>query len=390
MKKNLIMFNMSHRFEWEKGVINRNAHVLNTLIERGIFDRVLSVDFLPFNPRKKAKVLLKGRPWKKNANTVFHRLNTRVDADPTHKGVFRMTSMNIKHLPKIMQELGMKEEETVMWSYNPLIAKELEPYNKTLQVFDAVDNWIEHSSYADQKEHIQDCYALIKKNSDVIFTVSEGLVDFFERLPNVFYIPNGVDAEDFENAACDKTLLPKALQQKKQRIIGYHGIIQSRVNFSIFSYLAEKHSTWQFLIIGPVWKEVEAEMKVLKKFDNIHVIDFVPYTKLPGVIACFDAAMIPHKVDAFTHSMNPLKMYEYLAAGKPIVSTPVAGAEQFQDLITLSISPEDFSTNLEEVLKNDSEKLRQRRKQMAKQYSWNNRVDLMMDIIARAETTQTD
>lgn len=390
MKKNLIMFNMSHRFEWERGVINRNAHVLNNIIDRGIFQTVISVDFLPFNTRKRAKVMLKARPWKRNADTVFYRLNTRVDKDQKRKGLYGMTSLNLKHLPEVMKQLAVREEETVMWSYNPLVAPELERYNKAFHIFDAVDNWIEHSSYADQKEHIQECYASIKKNSDVIFTVSEGLVDFFERQSNVFYIPNGVDAEDFENAACDKTLLPKQLQEKKQTIIGYHGIIQSRVNFSIFSYLAEKHPTWQFLIIGPVWKEVEPEIKALKKFKNIHILDFVPYAKLPAVISCFDATIIPHKVDAFTHSMNPLKMYEYLAAGKPIVSTPIAGAEQFQDLIALSISPEDFSTNLEGALKNDSDKLRQRRKQMAKEYSWNNRVDLMMDIIAREELQATE
>lgn len=385
MKKHLILFNMSHQFDWDAGIVNRNYHILRELSRRKIFDTILSIDFLPFNTKKRIKVLVKGRPWQRNPQTIFHRLGTRVDKDTSSPELYHMTALDLRFLKEIMRQLSMREEEALLWLYNPLIAPHLEAFPRSAVVFDAVDNWVEHPSYASRVDTVKDCYATIRKRADLIFTVSEGLIDFFGKQSNVFYVPNGVDAELFASARCALSLLPKKLREQKKPLIGYHGIIQSRVNFSILQYVAEKHPEWNLLLIGPVWKEVAADVRALQRRSNVFHLNAVPYSTLPQLLSCMDACVIPHAIDAFTQSMNPLKMYEYLAAGKPIVATPVAGADQFQDLITIAVSPEDFSTGLSTSIAKDTAQLRERRKKMAAEYSWKRRVDVMLECLERAQ-----
>lgn len=377
MKRTLIICNMSYQSDWDAGMVNRNYHVLQGLLHADEFDQVLSIDFLPFTFKKKLKVLWKQRLFKRNKNTLGRSLSCRVDKDEKRGDLYHMTALNLKSLPKIMRKLNIEEERTTIWLYNPFAAHLFEEYPNAVKVFDAVDNWIEHSSYQDRTEELQGYYNSIKHNADIIYTVSEAMVDFFDKKENVYYIPNGVDISHFAGKECGVERIKKL----KGPIIGYHGVIQTRINFSILNYLAEKHEEFQFVLAGPVWKEVADDVKKLQKHKNVHVLGMTPYEKLPELISCFDVAIIPHKVDTFTQTMNPLKMYEYLAAGKPIISTPVAGADQFHDLILLAVSPEDFSAHIAEIIEEDSVEMMERRMTAVEQHDWSGRIEVMLNIL---------
>ncbi|HLD21413.1 MAG TPA: glycosyltransferase [Patescibacteria group bacterium] len=377
MKKGLILFNMSTRVEWDQGIVNRNYHVFQALKKSNEFDTILSIDFLPFTFKKKIKTMLKGKPWHKNNETVYKSFAVRVDRDVEDQRIFYMTALHARSLKKIVQALHFPDDITI-WSYNPFMAPILTDFSNAFVVFDAVDNWAEHPAYAKFVPKIESYYKIIQKRSNLIFTVSEGLVDFFGKKEHVFFVPNGVDSEHFKQGTCNK----EWKNNHSAAVIGYHGVIQSRVNTAIFEYLAKKHPTYQFIIAGPIWKEVKSACTMLqKKYKNIQFIGSIPYAELPDIISCFDVAIIPHKIDAFTQSMNPLKLYEYLAAGKPVVASAIAGADQFQDLVQLAVSPEDFSSKIVEALQTDSDELRNRRQHMAALHSWNKRTTLLFDIL---------
>lgn len=378
---------MSYRKDWNRGVLNRNYHVLQGIVDSGYFDTILSVDFLPFSFKKKMKVLLSQRPFMKQSTTVFKTLGTRVDADPDKTQLFHMTATSLRHLRKALAAIDFPEDVTV-WSYTPFIAEHLDvlpPYSQF--VFDAVDNWVEHPAYGTHVERLKKDYAILQDSADVIFTVSEVLVDFLGKKEHVFFVPNGVDAVHFGSGVCKQPYgrdVSREQNIEQQKIIGYHGVIQSRVNIAIIEHLAENFPEYYFVIVGPVWKEMREVTSRLDKKNNVEFLGAVSYHELPNIISCFDAAIIPHKVDTFTQSMNPLKLYEYLAAGKPIVATPIAGAEQFQDLIQIAVSADDFAKELRLALQNDSDELRKRRKQMAETYAWENRIHVMLDILDKA------
>lgn len=385
--KSLILFNMSYQSDWGKGIVNRNYHVFQALKRSGEYEAILSIDFIPFSFRKKARMLLREGMLKKNNLTVHQSLSCRVDRDPQQSHHYTMTALHTRSLTEVLKKIAFPVEELTIWSYNPFIAAECvqlhTAYPGSLFIFDAVDNWIEHPSYADYRDQLENAYLRIKKDADIIFTVSEGLVDFFGKRQNVFYVPNGVDTVHFQEGACTPSIQQLLFQKPRagKYVVGYHGIIQSRLNFLVFDYLATKHPDIDFVLIGPAWKESRHDVASLQKLPNVHIVGALPYAYLPSAIQCMDVAIVPHKVDALTHSMNPLKLYEYLAAGKPIISTPVAGADQFQDLVQTAISPEDFSTHIVRLLDQEEPALRERRIAMARTHDWKQRIDIMLDII---------
>lgn len=382
MKHALLLLNMSYQRDWDSGIVNRNYHLLQTIIHEEQFVPIIACDFIPFSFRTIVKTLLLGRPWKRNSTTIFRRWHTRVDCVNKEKGIYHVVTIHTRYLNAVLTVLNLEEQQTILWSYHPFTSTLFEGRHWALTVFDAVDNWCEHPSFAGVKKELTTHYACIRKNANVIMTVSEALVDFFEKKEHVYFIPNGVDAKHFSSATCDSGLLPSYTASRHPRI-GYHGIIQSRVNFALLQYIAEHRPSWELILAGPVWKEVQADLDALLELPNVHYIGPVPYQQLPRLTTCFDCALIPHRVDTLTQTMNPLKIYEYLASGLPIVTTPVPGSEQFQDLITTVVSPEECITAIEKELAQQSPQLRQRRIHMAEQHSWHARFETMRTIIER-------
>ena len=105
------------------------------------------------------------------------------------------------------------------------------------------------------------------------------------------------------------------------------GVIQERVDFSLIATLARQRAGMHFLIVGPVWKG--AGLTPIGGLKNVHVLGAVPYREIPGILHACDVGIVPHKRDALVASMNPLKIYEFLAAGLPVITT---SADDFQAL----------------------------------------------------------
>lgn len=379
MDSTLVMFNMSSRSEWEAGMVNRNYHILQAIREAKQYTRIVSVDFLPFSFRTRLKVFIKGAPWKRSSRTVSWRFFSSAERDKNDPSLVYVTALSLGAVETLLKKMDIRADETTFWSYNPFASEVHAKYPNAFHVFDAVDNWIEHPSYQSRKAELETHYQTIRRHADVIFTVSEGLLELFEKARNAFFVPNGVAVSHFAGTRCDTAFLPV----EQRPVIGYHGVIQSRINIHMLDYVTEKLPDCQFVLAGPVWKDVKKEISKLAKRSNVHVIGMVPYGQLPSLISCFDATIIPHKIDSLTQSMNPLKIYEYLAAGKPIVATAIPGADQFQDLVKLAVSPEEFVQKIQKVLETDNEELVQRRVAMARQHSWKQRLQVMNGAIDR-------
>ncbi len=380
-QKTLLMINMSFAYDWDHSIVNRNFHILQQARNSGEFAKIISVDFFPFTWKKQVKYLLRDQPWKKNEHTIEQGNTWTLETIEGNKNDIRARVLRLRDLPKVLEKIQVEDsEDLVVWSYNPLATDVFDFFPSATHVFDAVDNWLEHGSYAAMKPQLEEGYQRIREEADCIFTVSQAMVDFFGKRDNVLYIPNGVDVDFFANGRCT---VP-AISGLKGPVIGYHGNIQSRVNFALLEYLVDKHADFQFVLAGFIWKEVKAQVAHLAKKPNVTIITETPYEELPNIIACFDIAIIPHTIDQFTQSMNPLKLYEYIAAGKPVITTAVAGVEQFGDLVTLAVSPEDFSKGIEDVIQNDTVEQIERRMQAADAHRWEGRWALMQERLLEA------
>jgi glycosyltransferase involved in cell wall biosynthesis len=170
-------------------------------------------------------------------------------------------------------------------------------------------------------------------------------------------------------------------------IIGYIGTIQSRVDINLLEYLAQKNPDKSLVLIGPIWPEFLKKIRRpaieirLKKYKNVYFLGRKSYQESPKYIHQFDVAIIPHKLDEFIKYTHSLKLLEYLACGKPVVTTPASGAEKFSHLIYIAQDYRDFNEKIQKALTENNPELVRLRLEAARENSWSLRFEKMMELI---------
>ncbi|MFA4937560.1 MAG: glycosyltransferase, partial [Patescibacteria group bacterium] len=247
-----------------------------------------------------------------------------------------------------------------------------------LKVFDGVDNWLQHSAYNKIQDRLTLNYQTIRHQADLIFTTSNEMVRYFDRQHDIYYVPNGIRLQHFEQMP---KLVGRDIAELPRPIIGYVGIIQQdRIDLNLISYLAEHNPRKSFVFIGPVWSNYKKQVaEKLSQYPNIYWLGQKHYSEVPSYINQFDVAIVPHLVNEFGKHTSLLKVLEYLACGKPVVATPTAGTDAFKQVISIAAEPEQFNQHLLKELSNNDEKKIKQRKKIASLHTWQNRVNFMLD-----------
>jgi glycosyltransferase involved in cell wall biosynthesis len=391
----IILFNMSSYNEWQKGVANRNYHIFNCLLNDERVKRILSVDFLPFSFKRAVRNYLENILFGiKNKEVIYNDLTTK--CFKINEKLFVFSTIDSFFFPsKVIEKINLvlnkifKESfyPRIIWSYFPMFVDYFGKLKENLTVFDTVDNWILHPSYAKFKEKLKENYKIIAEKSDIIFTVANTLIDFYKDLgreKDVYFIPNGVNVEFFK----EPTEIPKEFKNIPRPIIGFVGIIQQRVDIDLIEYLASKNRDKSFVLIGPIWpqflkrlRKPTIDIKKLKKYKNIYLLGRKPYQKIGNYIHQFDVAIIPYKLTEFIKFTSPLKLYEYLATGKPVVTTPIPQTEQFSHLIYLAKDYREFNEKIQKALNENKKEMAQLRIKIAEENSWKKRYEEMINLI---------
>lgn len=195
-------------------------------------------------------------------------------------------------------------------------------------------------------------------------------------------ISKGVNVEILD---CDAELSEypidflEKMKNNKKSIIGYIGIANmGRIDSDLLDFLLEKRPDWQFVFIGPADSDL-AERYL--KYKNVHYILPVDYQSLPDYISYFDVAIVPFKINEHTKGNDLLKFHDFLAMGKPIVSTEIGGANDIRDVIRIAQGPSDFLEKIEKSLFDDSHDDVLKRKNVALKNSWHNRIKELEQLI---------
>jgi glycosyltransferase involved in cell wall biosynthesis len=163
-------------------------------------------------------------------------------------------------------------------------------------------------------------------------------------------LSHGVDIEHFSKAVAGRAEI-EALKDVPNPIIGYFGLFDQRSDQEILIHLLETHPEWSLLVVG---RSVTC-MERLKQFNNFHHLGPVSYEELPGYAAYFDVCIIPYLVNEFTENINPLKLKEYLATGKPVVSTALPEALNLGQWIQVVHSSGEFVEAVALALESNAE-----------------------------------
>jgi len=364
---------MSSLAEFNKGMTNTNAHVFKWIKNRKDVDRIMFVDFNQFNPLTKLKYLIKNQIYLKNENTISKSINYRLDK--ISDKIFHFLGTNYLSIESIVKKLNWSNLE--VWSFNPFDTNFLE-FKDAIKIFYTIDDWRKNKLFTGQKEKLDRNYKIIAQKADYILYNGKRLKnDLWNNIDKAYWTPNGVEVEYFKNPGNSpepsKNKIDEILNNSSGPVIGYLGVITpDRVDFELLEYVIKNNQDKFFVLAGPVWQGFDSSY-LNNKYKNIIFTGMMYYPDKPYLFSKFDVCLIPHKISDFIQSMDPIKLYDYLAAGKPIVSTKVIGTQQFSHLVYCAENKKEFSNMIGKALKEDSEDLKKQRIEVVQPHSWKNR-----------------
>jgi glycosyltransferase involved in cell wall biosynthesis len=226
------------------------------------------------------------------------------------------------------------------------------------------------------------------RRADLVFIASDTLLEAKRRLnPATHVSPHGVDLKHFGRSQDDGLQTPADAAALGRPVVGFFGLVERWIDLDLIDYLAECRPGWTFLLIGRV---AVPEDQVPRR-PNIHYLGRRPYEHLPAYGKQFDAAIIPYRLTQQVLHANPIKLREYLAMGKPIVSVSTPEIDKYADVVEIARSPEEFLSKLDAVLARplSPAEVRSRMDRVASE-SWDARLLNVMDVVGRRLSPPTD
>lgn len=242
-------------------------------------------------------------------------------------------------------------------------------------IYDCMDN---HHGFEDNsKDNILLEQQLFKKSNYTIVT-SNYLNKVAKKYnsKNIEIIKNAGDFNHF-NISQKKLLIPDDISNIKTKIIGYYGAIAEWFDTEILEQLAINHNDKTIVLIGNITNNKVG--KLSKKYKNILLLGEKPYSILPNYLQKFDVCIIPFILNELIKATHPVKIFEYLAAGKPIVATKMPEILNLKEVVFFS-KKEDFSKQVDQALKTNSRNLIKSRIDIAKKNTWNIRANDLINL----------
>ncbi len=227
---------------------------------------------------------------------------------------------------------------------------------------------------------ITECDLTLTRRANHVFVAPPSLVAAKQAInPNTTYSPHGVDVDMFARAQAPDTVVPARAASLPGAVIGYFGLIAPWTDVALLVHLARQRPDWSLLLIG----FASADVSELASLPNVHLVGPQPYETLPEWAKAFDVAIMPYGHNQMVANNNPLKLREYLATGKPVVSTPTPEVQRFSGLVEVASDPEAFVQAVERALQDDSPERIQARMHAVRDMSWDHRVEQTWDTVGK-------
>ena len=272
-------------------------------------------------------------------------------------------------------------ENYIAWYYTPMMLPLSEELNPAAVVYDCMD---ELSAFKNAPAQLREREAELFRRADLVFTGGRSLYEAKrEQHDSVYCFPSSIDVKHFRRAL-EATTDREDQQNIKRPRIGFVGVIDERMDIELLGKAAELRPDWQFVMIGPVVKISEED---LPKGENIHYLGGKNYDELPEYIAGWDVAMMPFAINESTRFISPTKTPEYLAAGRPVVSTPIRDVVRpYGDSgrVRIAETAEEFVAAIDRSLNEDLDALRTKANEFLDTMSWDKTQSSMSELISEA------
>ncbi len=300
-----------------------------------------------------------------------------VDPDDDTAGLAGRAAGGADHLADFVRDSlragGFDPRQTIAWVC-PVVQGFAEIARKLCFrkiVVDLIDDQRTWPAGDGERARLQAEYEGTLRVADLVFANSAGnRARFADLRGDIVVVPNGAELADGSEPIddCEQfAALPRP-------IIGYVGNMRHRVDWELVRELAQRRPSWSFVLIGPIEEGVVPP--TVLALPNVIFAGPAPYRAARSWMRSFDVAMMPHLRCEMTNSMSPLKLYNYLAVGVPVVTTPVANIEELTDLVGTGGNADEFLAAIEERL--SAPRTPVPRERLAG-FSWERRVSAMLD-----------
>lgn len=371
--------------DWETELWTNQHHLMARLAGAG--DRVLFIESLGLR-----RPTVAGRDVSRMARRLVRGLQPPRERDGVHvlsplviplHGNAAVRRVNARLLPALVRRaarrLGM--ERPILWGYVPQAEVLLDALDPALVVYHCVDDiatqeGIDTASFRAAEER----YA---RRADLVLCSAPKLAKRMRAFSdNVLYAPNVADTAAFATALQDGPVDPAVAALPGPRLVFTGAIAEKKLDLPLLAQVARARRDWTIVLVGPVGLgDPHTDVAALQAEPNVHLLGARRYEELPAVLRGADVALIPYRASELTASIFPMKVYEYLAAGRPVVATPLPALEGVSE-IAVADGADAFAAAVQRELAGDTPERRAARSAAASAHSWDRRLG---DIAAALE-----
>lgn len=273
---------------------------------------------------------------------------------------------------------------SLVWTYNPKTLAYYQPPPGVKLVYHCVDD-IQSQPDMDARD-ISRWETMLCKASDVVFTTSPALQKSCQRLNGqTFFFPNVADHDHFARAMSDDLTVPDDLRKIPEPRIGFVGAFsQYKLDFRLLAELVVRKPDWSWVMIGPIGEgEGSTDLSVFENYKNIYFLGTRSYRSLPAYLKGLDVGLLPLQKNSYTHSMFPMKFFEYLSAGLPVVATDIDSLRPYSQMASVvAPDPDLFLAAIEAAWRSSPDHAAQKaRSSFASQFTYRTRTIAMLECI---------
>jgi glycosyltransferase involved in cell wall biosynthesis len=259
------------------------------------------------------------------------------------------------------------------------VAEYLSAFNRRLLIYDCVDRYPQLEYYAARGAHVVDLDETLTREADVVLCTSQLLYNEKRAInPRSYMVGNAADVDLFAQAR-QAMSIPAELRGVSKPIIGFHGSLDTyRIDYMLLLELAQARRDWSLVLIGP--QKPSPELAALAQQPNVVLPGPKPLTDLPAYVAQYDVGILPYRMTDYVRGLSPLKVYEYLAAGKPVVSVPVPHMTRF-DVVRIADTCDAFIKQIEGALAEKDAAALARRVAVAEAHSWDAKLQRVLELV---------
>jgi glycosyltransferase involved in cell wall biosynthesis len=286
---------------------------------------------------------------------------------------------------RALKKLAMRKP--VLWIYSPEAGRLVGKFGERFSLYYCADDWAAFDQWWNRAADVRAREGELASKVNLIVGTSTKLVaKWAEKYRDVLLVSNGADVNAFKKARDESLEEPEDLRGIPSPRVGYIGFVDERFDTRLYEKLCASQPGWSFVIIGPV-QERHLDLSVLKRMGNVHFLGPRTRDQLPAYLKGLDVCTIPYIVNTLSESIFPLKLFEYLAAGRPTVTTALPELLPFVDHIRIGRTHDEFIKNVGLSL---TRPLATVSEGFLDQNSWDTKADLLWERLSQTSSQGLD